>query len=147
MDFAICGGRFALYIYRGGSRRDPLTRLGHSQSTAVGRSLLEPVIFLVHKPIAPQQCLVSGGFIELAKGRVVETNAVKHAGAYSGQHCHETDVDNFGGLFANNVHAKQTHILRAKDQLQKAVLVPDNLAARVISITSATNDVRDVFLL
>jgi hypothetical protein len=65
--------------------------------------------------IPAQDRLVGGHFVKLTQGRVVEAEPVKNARPYSGNHGEETDVDDFGGLLADNVHAEQSHVFPAKD--------------------------------
>lgn len=70
-----------------------------------------------------------GEFIQCVECGLVEACLVENLGRGAGEHCHQTYVDDLGGLLAYDMHPQQLHIVAAEQEFQESGCVADDPAA------------------
>jgi hypothetical protein len=85
-------------------------------------------------------------FVEHSESRHIEAGVHKEIRGGVAHHGHQADVHDLRGEIAHDMHAEQLLIVLTKEQLQKAVLVADDPAPRIIPIVRPSHDVSDALL-
>src|SRR6185369_4373044 len=69
--------------------------------------------------VTTQQSVVGRILVEIAQRRVIETRAVEQVRRGISEHGDQANMNHFGGLLAENVHAYEAHVIPSEEQFQE----------------------------
>src|SRR6267378_434932 len=93
------------------------------------------------------EAIIGGVFVSFTERRVIENLLDEFVDGQAVVEDHHADVDEFGGVFADDAYAKEFLIGAGEDELEHACGVSGDVASGVVFVESAANDVVDFLFL
>src|ERR1700683_1364610 len=79
----------------------------------------------------------SGNLVERTECWNIEARFVEHFSvARTGRHCHHSDMDEFGGLFSDGMHAEQFQVVAPEEKFEETVGIANDSTARTRGVGS-----------
>ncbi len=85
--------------------------------------------------------MLGRGLVEHAQGGHVEAGFHENFRGEFVQDGEQADVDDLGGLFADDVDTDELHVFAPEEQFEEAFRVADDAAARVVFVKRAAHDI------
>src|SRR6266481_3732743 len=93
------------------------------------------------------ETIVGGVFVKFAERGIVENLLDKFVDGEAIVENHHADVDEFGGVFADDADADEFFIGAGEDEFEQACCVPSDVAACVVGVECAANNVVNLLFL
>src|SRR5258708_24297151 len=87
------------------------------------------------------EAIVGSVFVEFAERRIIENLFDKFVDSEAIVEDHHTHVDEFGGVLANDADAKEFFISAGEDEFEQAGRVSGDVAAGVVGVKGAADNV------
>ncbi len=93
------------------------------------------------------EAVVGSVFVKFAERRIVENLFNKFVDGEAVVEDHHANVDEFGGVFADDADAKKFFVSTGEDELEQSCGISGDVATRVVGVKSAAHDVVDSLFL